>query len=41
LNILEDFCVLRKIEYCRLDGNTPLDEREQYIDEFTKKNSKI
>jgi SWI/SNF-related matrix-associated actin-dependent regulator of chromatin subfamily A member 5 len=40
LNILEDFCVLRGIEYCRLDGTTPLNEREQYIDEFTQKNSK-
>jgi SWI/SNF-related matrix-associated actin-dependent regulator of chromatin subfamily A member 5 len=41
LNILEDFCVLRGIEYCRLDGTTPLEEREQYIDEFTKPKSKL
>ena len=41
LNILEDFCVLRGIEYCRLDGTTPLEEREQYIDDFTKPKSKL
>ena len=27
LNIIEDFCDMRDIEYCRLDGSTDLDER--------------
>jgi len=29
LDILEDFCNFRELKYCRLDGNTSLDEREQ------------
>lgn len=29
LDILEDFMYIRGYEYCRLDGNTGLDEREQ------------
>ena len=29
LDILEDFCCYKQIEYCRLDGNTALDDREQ------------
>ena len=35
LDILEDFCLIRKYEYCRLDGNTDLDDREEAINEFT------
>lgn len=29
LNILEDFCEMRGIKYCRLDGSTSLEDREQ------------
>jgi len=29
LDILEDFCNFRGHNYCRLDGNTDLDDREQ------------
>ena len=39
LNILEDYCVWRDFNYCRLDGNTELDDREEQIQEFTKPNS--
>ena len=39
LNILEDFCAMRGIRYCRLDGSTSLEDREEYIQDFTKENS--
>ncbi len=39
LDILEDYCIFREYKYCRLDGNTELDDRERYIEEFTKENS--
>lgn len=39
LDILEDYCLFREHNYCRLDGNTELDDREKYIDEFTRKDS--
>lgn len=29
LNILQDYCVLRGIPYCHLDGNTELEDREE------------
>ena len=41
LDILEDFCVFRELKYCRLDGNTSLDDRESQIEEFVKPNSEI
>lgn len=39
LDILEDYCVFRQYKYCRLDGNTELDDREKQIDDFTSPNS--
>lgn len=41
LDILEDFCNYRQLNYCRLDGNTSLEDREQQIDEFVRPDSKI
>ncbi len=41
LDILEDFCNFRQLEYCRLDGNTSLEDREQQIEEFVKPGSTI
>ena len=41
LDILEDICVFRELKYCRLDGNTSLDDRESQIEEFVKPNSEI
>lgn len=39
LDILEDFMVMRKYKYCRIDGNTDYENRERGIDEFNKPNS--
>jgi SWI/SNF-related matrix-associated actin-dependent regulator of chromatin subfamily A member 5 len=39
LDILEDYCLYKEYNYCRLDGNTELDDREKYIEEFTKEGS--
>lgn len=39
LDILEDYCLFREYKYCRLDGNTELDERERFIEDFTKPDS--
>lgn len=39
LNILEDYCRFREYEYCRLDGNTDLEDRQRQIDEYTCENS--
>lgn len=35
LDILEDYCNYRGHKYCRLDGNTSLEDRESSIDAFT------
>ena len=35
LNILEDYCRFRDYKYCRLDGNTDLEDRQLQIDDFT------
>ena len=40
LDILEDFMYIRGYEYCRLDGNTGLEERETQIEEFVRPGSK-
>ena len=37
LDILEDFCMLREYNYCRLDGDNTSQERQEDIDEFCKK----
>ncbi|KAG5284468.1 hypothetical protein AALO_G00027050 [Alosa alosa] len=39
LDILEDYCMWRGHEYCRLDGNTPHEAREQAIEAFNAPNS--
>ena len=39
LDILEDYCYLKGIEYCRLDGSTSLEDREDQIDLFTEPGS--
>ena len=31
LDILEDYCLWRDYEYCRLDGQTPHTERQVYV----------
>ncbi|XP_042538371.1 probable global transcription activator SNF2L1 isoform X6 [Dipodomys spectabilis] len=39
LDILEDYCMWRCYEYCRLDGQTPHEEREGAIEAFNVPNS--
>lgn len=39
MDILEDFLTLRKLSYCRLDGQTPQKEREEKIQEFNNKDA--
>lgn len=39
LDILEDYCVFRGYQYCRIDGDTGGDERESYIEAFNKPGS--
>jgi SWI/SNF-related matrix-associated actin-dependent regulator of chromatin subfamily A member 5 len=41
LDILEDFCNFRELKYCRLDGNTSLDDRETQIADFVAPDSDI
>mmetsp|Transcript_746 Transcript_746/g.1805 ORF Transcript_746/g.1805 Transcript_746/m.1805 type:complete len:1548 (-) Transcript_746:262-4905(-) len=39
LDILEDFMVMRGYKYCRIDGNTTHEDREESIDVFNAPNS--
>lgn len=39
LDILEDYCLWRQYQYCRLDGKTPHEERNRYISEFNAEDS--
>ncbi|EEA05878.1 SNF2 family N-terminal domain-containing protein [Cryptosporidium muris RN66] len=41
LDILEDFCYMRKYKYCRIDGNTSTEDRDTQISDFNKPNSDI
>lgn len=39
LDILEDYCVFKGHQYCRIDGSTPHEERIASIDEYNKPGS--
>ncbi|XP_065886497.1 SWI/SNF-related matrix-associated actin-dependent regulator of chromatin subfamily A member 5-like [Dysidea avara] len=39
LDILEDYCLWKDYDYCRLDGQTPHTERQLYIDDFNRPDS--
>ncbi|XP_069468752.1 probable global transcription activator SNF2L1 isoform X2 [Ambystoma mexicanum] len=39
MDILEDYCMWRGFEYCRLDGQTPHEEREKAIEAFNAPDS--
>lgn len=39
LDILEDYCTMRDLQFKRLDGSTPLDEREEDINAFIEPGS--
>ena len=34
LNIIEDYLLMREYSYCRIDGSTSVEEREEQIEEF-------
>lgn len=40
LDILEDFCRMRDYDYCRIDGQTKQDERDEGMELFNAPNSK-
>ena len=40
LDILEDYCVWRQYQYCRLDGKTPHEDRNRQISEYNEDNSR-
>ena len=39
IDILEDYCRYRQFEYCRIDGNTGQDDRDEAMDSFNAPNS--
>lgn len=39
IDILEDYCLYRGYQYCRIDGNTSGEDRESQIDEYNAENS--
>jgi len=39
LNILEDYCLFRKFKYCRIDGDTLIEDRDRQIEEFNAPDS--
>ena len=39
LDILEDYIISQGYQYCRIDGNTTYEEREDRIYEYNKKDS--
>lgn len=39
LDILEDYMIMRGYQYCRIDGNTTYEDREESIDTFNMPNS--
>lgn len=39
LDLMEDYLVMRKFKYCRIDGGTSYEDREGYIDEYNKPGS--
>ena len=34
LNVMEDYLIFRKWNYCRIDGSTHIDERQRQMDAF-------
>jgi len=39
LDLMEDYLVMRRFKYCRIDGNTTYEMREDYIEAFNKPDS--
>ncbi|CAE7781757.1 ISW2, partial [Symbiodinium microadriaticum] len=36
LDILEDYCSMRDYKYCRIDGNTSYEDREDRIEAYNR-----
>lgn len=41
LNILEDYCNYRQFLYCRIDGETSIEDRDRHIEEFNAPGSRF
>ncbi len=41
LNILEDYCNYRQFQYCRIDGETSIEDRDRQIEEFNAAGSRF
>ena len=41
LNIIEDYCMYRKFRYCRIDGSSSLESRDNQLTLFAEENSDI
>lgn len=39
LDLMEDYLVMRRFSYCRIDGNTTYEDREAYIEAYNKPDS--
>ncbi len=39
LDILEDYCRYRRYEYCRIDGQTKQEDRDEAMDTYNAPNS--
>lgn len=41
LDIIEDYCNYRKYKFVRIDGNTTLEDRDDYMKTFTDTKSDV
>ena len=41
LDILEDYCTMRKHQFCRIDGSTGGEEREKAVEDYNAPNSQL
>ncbi|KAI3380727.1 hypothetical protein SNEBB_001549 [Seison nebaliae] len=41
LNIIEDYLIMRKFKYARIDGGTNYEDRQNFIDEYNKPDSSL
>lgn len=39
LDLMEDYLVMRKFKYCRIDGGTSYEDRESFIEDYNRPNS--
>jgi SWI/SNF-related matrix-associated actin-dependent regulator of chromatin subfamily A member 5 len=41
LNIIEDYCTWREFTFYRIDGDTPIEERNAQMEDFTREDSEV